>query len=218
MKKDMAFRSLAIIEQIIAAELVIFDVLIPSLLILVIAAGSLLVRREKISALGLIKAPKPWRMVLCVFGLSVAWTLIDFCLILPVLNHLTGTTQEMGGFAELKGNIGQYFFMLAAGWVLGAFAEEIAFRGYIQMRTAALFPNKTAGIVAAVALSSVLFGLLHTEQGIVGVVVTTLDAVFFSFVRLRFGGNTWASVLAHGFNNTIGITVFFFTGPLYGLW
>jgi hypothetical protein len=28
----------------------------------------------------------------------------------------------------------------------------------------------------------------------------------------------WAAVLAHGFNNTIGLVTFFFVGPIYGLW
>jgi hypothetical protein len=50
--------SLAIIELIISAVLIIFDILMPTLLILVIAAGSLIVRREKISSLGLKKAPE----------------------------------------------------------------------------------------------------------------------------------------------------------------
>jgi membrane protease YdiL (CAAX protease family) len=36
---------------------------------------------------------------------------------------------------------------------------------------------------------------------------------------LRYRYRTlWASVLAHGFNNTIGCVAFFLVGPLHGLW
>lgn len=73
------------------------------------------------------------------------------------------------------------------------------------------------GIGLAVLLSSLLFGLIHTERGTIGVVVTTLDALFFSWLRWR-RGTLWSPVLAHGFNNTIGIVTFFLVGPVHGLW
>jgi membrane protease YdiL (CAAX protease family) len=63
----------------------------------------------------------------------------------------------------------------------------------------------------------VLFGLAHTEQGVIGVVVTLLDALFRSFLRLRYR-SLWAPVLAHGFSNTIGLITVFLIGPIYGLW
>ena len=73
------------------------------------------------------------------------------------------------------------------------------------------------GLVVAIALSSLLFGLIHTEQGVVGVALATVDAVAFCVLRYRFG-TVWAPVLAHGFINTIGFVAFFAVGPVYGLW
>ena len=46
---------------------------------------------------------------------------------------------------------------------------------------------------------------------------TTCDAVFFCVLRYRFR-TLWASVLAHGFNNTIGLAAYFLFGPFTGLW
>jgi membrane protease YdiL (CAAX protease family) len=63
----------------------------------------------------------------------------------------------------------------------------------------------------------VLFGIAHSEQGIVGVVTITLDGLVFCGLRLHFR-TLWAPVLAHGFNNTIGFVAFYFVGPVYGLW
>ncbi len=216
--KDKRCIFLTAAELAAAAALIVFDVLIPAVLVLVLAAVSLLIRREKPSDLGLKKLKKPLQTAAIVFGLTIAWTLIDAGLFMPVLNRLTGTVQDLSAYENLKGDIGQYLYFLAAGWTLAAVVEEIAFRGYIQERLSGLFKNRRAGIIAAVAVSSLLFGLIHTEQGMVGVVITALDAVFFSIVKIKFENNTWASVLAHGFSNTIGITVFFFTGPIYGLW
>jgi membrane protease YdiL (CAAX protease family) len=63
----------------------------------------------------------------------------------------------------------------------------------------------------------VLFGLGHTEQGLLGVVVVTLDACVWSVLRIHYR-TLWAPVLAHGFNNTLGFITFFLVGPVHGLW
>ena len=70
--------------------------------------------------------------------------------------------------------------------------------------------------MASVA-SSALFGLIHTEQGLVGVVLTFVDALFYCALRLHFR-SLWASVLAHGLLNTIGLTTYFLVGPFQTLW
>jgi CAAX protease family protein len=52
---------------------------------------------------------------------------------------------------------------------------------------------------------------------VIGVVLTFLDALFFSALKWRFR-TLWAAVFAHGFSNTIGMVTFYFIGPIYGLW
>jgi membrane protease YdiL (CAAX protease family) len=38
-----------------------------------------------------------------------------------------------------------------------------------------------------------------------------------AWLRLHYR-TLWAPVLAHGFNNTIGLVTFFLVGPVHGLW
>ncbi len=103
-------------------------------------------------------------------------------------------------------------------WTLAAFGEELVYRGYLQTRILDVIGRSTSAKLIAVVGSSILFGLAHTEQGLIGVLLTLLDALFFSFLRWRVAGSLWASVFAHGLNNTIGLTAYFFVGPMYGLW
>ena len=76
--------------------------------------------------------------------------------------------------------------LLALSWKLAAFGEELAYRGYVKTRLRDILPAGTLGLGIAVVLSSVLFGLAHTDQGLIGVALTTLDAVFFSVLRYRY--------------------------------
>jgi membrane protease YdiL (CAAX protease family) len=71
--------------------------------------------------------------------------------------------------------------------------------------------------VVSVLASSVLFGIAHTEQGLVGVAIVTIDGIAFSVLRHHYR-TLWASALAHGFNNTIGFVAFFLVGPIHGFW
>jgi hypothetical protein len=136
---------------------------------------------------------------------------------MPLANHVSGTRQDLSGFADLEGDLGLLLVFLVLSWTLAAFVEEVAFRGYLQTRMRDVLGHGRAGTVVAVLASSVLFGVLHSEQGLIGVLVVSLDAVALSVVRYRCR-TLWASVLAHGFNNTIGFVAFYLVGPVYGLW
>lgn len=208
---------LAALEIILMISAVAFDLFLPTVLLIAIGSAFLLLRKEKLSELGFRRTDKPLKLIGIVFALSVVWTAVDFCLILPILNRLTGTMQNLSGFEKLKGDVPNLLFYLAAAWILAALGEELAYRGFLQNRILTLFQNKKVGLVVSVIFASALFGFAHTEQGVIGIIVTAIDAVVFNLVRYRFK-NLWASVLMHGFINSIGIIVFFFTGPLYGLW
>ncbi len=196
---------------------VVLDRLIPSLVLLLLMTVSLVLRRQRLSSLGLARVARAGRMALVVFALTVGWTLLTLAVTMPLLERLTGQRQDVSDFADLKGDLATTLILIVLSWTLAAVGEELAFRGYLQTRMREVMPPGTAGLVVAVVASSALFGLIHTEQGAVGVGLTFVDALFFSVLRYRYR-TLWAAVLAHGFSNTIGLTAYFLVGPVYGLW
>ena len=212
------WRVIAVVEITIAVAVIILDLFIPTIVILGMIAISLLVRREGVVSLGFRKNKNMFRMMGVVLFSVFIWQLIQIGFTMPILNHLTGTTQDLGAFTELKGNLSQLLMYLFFSWTLAAFGEEIVYRGYLQRRISDLLGKNTIGLILTIGISSLLFGIAHTEQGMIGVVVTTLDALFFSWLKMKFENNLWASILAHGFSNSVGLIVFFFAGPIYGLW
>jgi membrane protease YdiL (CAAX protease family) len=218
MNRDLMWRIVSVIELIIAIIVIALDLFIPTLVLLAVCAITTLARRQGVISLGFKRPARPLRMALIVLVLVIGWSVLQLGLIMPVLNHLTGTTKDLSEYEGLKGNASSLAFLLLASWTLAALGEEIVYRGYLQARTREMVGRGMIGVASAVILTSVLFGIAHTEQGVIGVAVTTLDAIFFSLLKLRYDDNLWASVLAHGFNNTIGLTAFFLLGPIYGLW
>ena len=218
MNREKLWKITSVIELCAAAATIILDLFIPTLVILGLMIVSLLIRREHITTVGF-KRPESWLGMVGFAFVSVFFLqLFDVGVIMPILNHLTGKTIDYSGFASLQGNLEQLLLLLILSWTLAALGEEIVYRGYLQKLLGDLFGNNMLGVLLAIGISSLLFGLAHIEQGVIGVVVTTVDALFFSWLKRKFDNNLWASILAHGFYNSIGMIVFYFTGPIYGLW
>lgn len=212
------WRSITVIELAAIVTAILLDLFLPTLVILGLMGVSLLIRREHISVMGF-KRPQSWAS-LAGFAFISAFLLQLFNagVVMPILNRLTGQTIDYSGFAHLQGNLGQLLLLLALSWTLAAVGEELAYRGYLQKVLGDLLGSSLTAVLLTAVISSVLFGLAHLEQGLIGVVVTTGDALFFSWLKWKFNNNLWVTILAHGFYNAIGIIIFFFTGPIYGLW
>jgi membrane protease YdiL (CAAX protease family) len=216
-REGRLWRVVTVLEVAAAAVTVLADLLIPSLVLLALAGVSLLARRQPPASLGFHRPARPGRLIGLMLAVAAGWTVFHYALLIPVTNHLSGERQDVSDFERLQGNLGLLLLMLVLAWTLAAMVEETAFRGYLLARLRALLGDGRTGLVVAVLVSSLLFGLLHTEQGVVGVVLATVDGVLFSLLRL-WSGTLWASILCHGFINTIGFVSFYLVGPVYGLW
>ena len=210
-----AWRWMALIEVVVAAVAVLADWLVLAAVLVVMAVVSLALRRRGPSSLGFHRPAHPLRLVGQMAMFAVAWTLFNAAVLIPATNHLSGTRQDVSAFTDLEGDLGLLVVYLTASWVLAAFCEEVAFRGYLLTRLTEVMGEGRLQVAFAVVGSSVLFGLLHTEQGVVG--AAAVAGVVFSVLRYRCR-TLWAPVLAHGFDDTLGFTWFFFFGPFYGLW
>ena len=199
-------------EVAVAAVVVVLDLLVPTLVILGLAGLSALARRSGPATLGFARVARPGRMAVQVLALTAGWALVQLGLVMPVVERLTGATQDVSDFAIVEGDPAVLGGLLLLTWTIAAVGEETAYRGYLFTRA-----RECLGLAGAVIVPSVLFGLAHTEQGVVGVVLTTLDALALTWLRLHYR-TLWAAVFGHGFNNTIGLVTFFLVGPVGALW
>jgi membrane protease YdiL (CAAX protease family) len=204
------------VEVVAAGTAVALDLAIPSLVLAGMAAVSLVARRDRWSSLGFHRGAGQ-HLVVKMLGFAVVWSVVQLGVTMPIANHLSGREQDLSDFQDLEGNVAMLLGLLVLGWTVAAVIEELAYRGYLQTRMRQLLGDTAAALWATVLISSVLFGRVHSEQGLIGMLVVTLDGVAWSVLRYRYQ-TLWASVLAHGFNNTIGFVAFFVVGPIHGLW
>jgi membrane protease YdiL (CAAX protease family) len=116
-------------------------------------------------------------------------------------------------FGHLAGNLPATVWWIAIGWLIGGFAEEMIFRGFVLNRLEALLPRGARKSVMAVLLQAFLFGAVHVyNRGLFGLLVLgTVGAVLGTFY-LVFRRNLWPTILAHGLGNTLGFLALYL-GP-----
>jgi uncharacterized protein len=85
--------------------------------------------------------------------------------------------------------------------VIAPIAEEVVFRGFLYRGWA----QSRLGVMGAIVVTSVLFGLLHIQYTWTGIVFCALSGVLFGWARWR-SGTTTLPILLHVLFNLISAT------------
>ena len=205
-----------VIELVLAALIIVagllgFVPLSSTPFLLVVASVFLWWRGPGWRAIGLHR-PSNARLALG-FGIAVGvgYQFLGLYLIEPLIAHVTsGELPDVSQFRSLIGNETLLAFWLAMSWTLAAFMEEMVYRGWLMNRLAELLRFSTNGWIAGALVSSALFGVVHFYQGASGMIATGLSGLVFACVYLATDHNLWASILAHGFMDTVGFLMIYF--------
>lgn len=130
-------------------------------------------------------------------------------LIQPLVDHLTDTKADYSGYGPLLGNLPAAMTLIAGAWLSAAIGEELVFRAFLMHQLHALFGGVPGRIYPASLTGGLVFGLMHANQGLSGIVVTGLVGALFGFAYLRSGRNLWSLLLAHGLIDTWGVATLY---------
>lgn len=165
-----------------------------------------LLRGQTHRSLGLCSSP--WRRLLPVIiaAAPAAWVTGITCnLIYAMIQLLRGVSMESMmrdrlGFISAISEIDMRWVAPLSIFV-GVY-EEIFFRGFLMGRLASI----TRSRVAAVILSSVLFGAVHFTQGWLGVFQTTCLGAVLAMAAVM-GRSLWAAILAHAAIDGVSLAI-----------
>jgi len=153
---------------------------------------------------------RSWQITMAV-GVGAGILLETFQLFItqPLLVWLLGKPPDLDVFRELTGNLKQTLIFLALTWTLGAFGEEMVYRGYLMNRVAGLL-NRTrhAWIVSLVAVH-LAFGLAHAYQGVTGIIEESFAGLLLGVIYLGTGRNLAVPIIAHAIGNSIDFVLIY---------
>jgi len=196
---------------VISAVLLVAIAALPNLGVIlgwtfVVAAMLLCVRSGSLGELGF-RRPESWsRTILVGVAVGVSTQLAFTIVIDPLLERLAGRPIDISMLDGMRGNLAAFAFMLAVGWVVGGFLEEMLFRGYLLRRLTRVLGDGPVAVAVAVVLPAISFGMAHSYQGVPGMLSTGLIGLLFGvlFVWARY--NLWLPIIVHGVIDTVGLT------------
>ena len=157
------------------------------------AALAAAIGRRGFRALGVRRVSGRWLLV--GLGLGLGAMLVNRVVVLLYVWATGDASNPQAGFAETAdGTLLQFALMVLLGGLLVPFAEELLFRGVLYGWL------RRWGVVAATAVSAVVFGLFHLAP--VLLVPTVLIGVVNALLYER-SGSIWPAVVAHAANNIV---------------
>lgn len=122
-----------------------------------------------------------------------------------VMANIVGIPEgaDFQSYEYLQDNPGMLLLSLAGVYIVSSFGEEVLFRGYLMTRCAEFFGGNKLGWRIAIAVSTIVFALIHYDWGISGVVQTGCMGFVLAYSYVRVNRNLWVNIIAHGFMDTI---------------
>jgi membrane protease YdiL (CAAX protease family) len=180
---------------------------VPILFVLGLLSARL--RDGSLASLGLTRPPSWMRIVQIALAAATLRILLGEFVIDPLGARFWPEANMPEGANEIAGDLGTAAFWLLLVWTFAAFGEEIAYRGYLVTRAADLGKRSAAAYWIGVVLVSILFGYGHYYKGPAGIIDSGFAGLILGAAYLLAGRNLWASILAHGFIDTYGVTMLY---------
>ncbi len=179
-----------------------------NILMLAIVWIGLKLRGEKWQHFGLTFKPMSRRGSVKVFLLSLlvfVLALAGFIVGSIIMANITGIPEsaDMSGYSYLKDNIGMLFLTLIGAYIVSSFGEEVIYRAFLINRFLELGVDSKRGRVIAVILSSIVFGLVHYQWGLIGIVQTGFMGLVLGICYIILKKRLWILILAHVYMDTI---------------
>jgi hypothetical protein len=154
--------------------------------------------------------PQSWRRVILIALAAAALRiLLGEFVVDPLTARFWPPAVAPAGSEAITGDVKTALMWLGLVWTWAAFGEEIAYRGYLLTRAADLGNRSPAAYWKGVVLVAVLFGIGHYYKGPSGVIDSGVAGLILGAAYMVSGRSLWACVLAHGFIDTLGVTVAF---------
>lgn len=201
---------IAAFVSIVVADAWGFVPLTQTILLLPLVWLMIRLRGERLSAIGFTRPRSgTGRAVALGLAAGIALELLAGLVTTPLISGLAGAEPDHAGLVAIRGDAARLAIFLALSWTLGAFGEEICFRGFLLDRVERLLGGGRAATIASLVLGSVLFGWGHTEQGIAGWVQEALSGLLLGILFLRAGRNLVVPIAAHGASNSLAFVLIY---------
>ncbi len=155
-----------------------------------------------------------WLKILLLTILAIAAIFVGTQLVtMPLLQALFPEVTFDGGAENFAFFLNRphifVLYILFVVWIGAAFGEELFFRGFVMNNISEVFGSTSSAWLIALIGQSVLFGLAHGYQGVIGIGLTGSVGLTLGVVYLIGHRTMLPLIFAHGFVDTLSLTQYY---------
>ena len=150
-----------------------------------------------LSDLGFRRPKRWWTVPFWVLGIMVVFILAQGVgpqLLAPFFDL---PAPDMSRYEFIHGNATAAVAMALILPLTAAVPEEIVYRGFLIERFTTLYGHGRRGDLLAVLSQALIFGFVHFQWGVGGIVVTAIMGLVWGVAFLLCGRNLWIVIMAH---------------------
>jgi len=147
--------------------------------------------------LGLVR-PKQWRTVpVWVLGILVTFVAAQGMVPLLIAPFFDLAPPDMSRYDFIRGDVLAAISMALLLPLTAAIPEEIVYRGFLIRQFSRLYGSGNTGAILAVVSQALIFGSVHFQWGLGGVVMASIMGLVWGVAYLLCGRNLWIVIMAH---------------------
>ncbi len=178
------------------------------------AVGVTLARGKSLTALGF-KRPRSWRIVpLQVLAILAAFVVLQALVPMVASVFIDVPTPDLSRHSDVAGNLSAALFMALVLPLTASIPEEVIYRGFLIERLISVFGETRGGTWLAVIVQSCIFGAIHFQWGIGGMVMTVVMGFVWGTAYLLCDRNLWVVILAHSGGHLLLVTQLYLAEPV----
>ena len=170
------------------------------------AVGVVLSRGGTLADLGF-RRPERWAIVpLQVLAILIAFVAVQALAPLLVSSFIDMPEPDLSRYDSISGNLGAAIAMVLILPLTASIPEEVIYRGFLMGRLSDIFGRNLGGACATVLVQGLVFGAIHFQWGIGGMIVTLIMGIVWGIAYLLCGRNLWIVILAHSAGHILFVT------------
>lgn len=163
-----------------------------------VAAIWLTVRRGgTLADLGLVRPKRLWTVPFWVLGILVTFVVAQALVPQIIAPFFDLPAPDMSRYDFIRGDALSAVAMALMLPLTAAIPEEVVYRGFLMRQFTRLYGDGHTGAILAVLSQALVFGSVHFQWGLGGVVMTSIMGIVWGGAYLLCGRNLWIVILAH---------------------
>jgi membrane protease YdiL (CAAX protease family) len=179
------------------------------------AVGIVFARGGTLVDLGF-RRPTRWATVpLQVAGILAAFIVMQSLAPLVVSSFITMPEPDLSRYDSISGNLGAAITMALLLPLTASIPEEVIYRGFLIGRLSDIFGHSAGGAIITVIVQALVFGSIHFQWGIGGMIVTAIMGLVWGTAYLLCGRNLWVVILAHSTGHILLVVQLYLSKPIF---